>query len=87
MECELSKKAVDDYLTHSGKDGMHILINIDIDDFKALNSATNTTFGDEVLCKVAEKLKEHFETNSLIARIGSDNFVIFLRDCLDVKNS
>lgn len=79
------RKAVDDYLTHSGKDGMHILINIDIDDFKALNSATNTTFGDEVLCKVAEKLKEHFETNSLIARIGSDNFVIFLRDCLDVK--
>ena len=38
------RKAVDDYLTHSGKDGMHILINIDIDDFKALNSATNTTF-------------------------------------------
>lgn len=79
------RKAVDDYLMHSGKDGMHVLISIDIDDFKALNFATNTTFGDEVLCKIAEKLKEHFKTNSLVSRIGSDSFVVFLRDCFDIK--
>lgn len=79
------QKAVDDYLMHSGKDGMHILINIDIDDFKALNMATNVTFGDEVLCKIAEKLKNHFKDNSLIARADSDCFAVFLRDCLDVK--
>lgn len=79
------RKAVDDYLMHSGKDGMHVLINIDIDDFKALNFATNAAFGDEVLCKIAEKLKNHFKDNSFIARIDSDSFAIFLRDCLDVK--
>lgn len=80
------KKAVDDYLLNAGKDGMHVLINIDVDDFKALSFATSTTFGDEVLCRIADKLRTHFTGDSVIARTDSDGFAVFVRDCFDVRN-
>lgn len=80
------QRAVDDYLQNAGKDGMHFIINVDIDDFKALNTATNVGFGDDVLCKVAEKLQDNFSANSIISRANSDSFVIFFYDCADIKD-
>jgi diguanylate cyclase (GGDEF)-like protein len=50
----------------------------DIDDFKHFNTDYGHDFGDEVLRKLAHKIKSFFvtETNINIIRMGGDEFVV-----------
>jgi len=49
---------------------------IDINGLKLINDAYGHTYGDEVIQKVADLLKNSFDRTDIIARIGGDEFAI-----------
>lgn len=50
----------------------------DIDHFKSYNDNYGHDVGDQVLCIVADKLREYFRSDDHISRIGGDEFCIIM---------
>lgn len=57
------------------------LFALDIDDFKRINDTYGHQFGDQVLILLANTLKECSRQEDMAARIGGDEFLLFLPDC------
>lgn len=51
---------------------------LDVDDFKRINDRYGHMFGDAVLVEMAEKIEGLFRGNDIVARIGGDEFMIFM---------
>ena len=77
-----------DYLTKLAKRHKQSLavLFLDLDNFKFVNDSYGHTVGDELLIKVAERLKSSIRETDLIARIGGDEFVIVLTEIIDKKS-
>lgn len=54
------------------------LAYIDCDNFKVVNDTFGHQGGDEVLRAVAMTLRNHIRLNDIVARIGGDEFAVFL---------
>ena len=54
------------------------LMMVDIDNFKRFNDAFGHTAGDALLQRFADRLSAWVPTEALVARIGGDEFVVFL---------
>ena len=54
------------------------LMLLDIDHFKEINDTLGHSAGDELLRKIALRLKESVNTNDTVARLGGDEFVVIL---------
>ena len=54
----------------------NLLINLDIDDFAALNAGMGHTGGDRVLQAVAERLRSCIGEYDVVGRAGADEFLI-----------
>lgn len=52
----------------------------DLDNFKAINDSYGHEAGDMVLRGMAKILRRHLKENDMIARIGGDEFAIFIHD-------
>ncbi len=55
-------------------------IILDIDNFKSINDELGHTTGDYVIKESADKIKDIFYENSVISRIGGDEFIIFIEN-------
>ena len=53
---------------------------IDLDRFKTINDSMGHAFGDRVLIDVAQRIKRCLRDGDMLSRLGSDEFVLFLRD-------
>lgn len=73
---EVTIKKIDKYIT-GNKNGMHVLMFIDFDDFKSINDRYGHLQGDKVLIYVISRIKEIFSEGEIIGRIGGDEFVVF----------
>lgn len=58
----------------------HALIMLDIDEFKRHNDSCGHQFGDQILRETAQILQGFLRKNDLCARIGGDEFMVFLND-------
>ncbi len=58
--------------------GAFALAIFDLDRFKSANDTYGHTFGDRVLAHVAEKLRQAIRGGDIAARVGGDEFLIFL---------
>ena len=67
-----------------GKPGA--LLYIDLDNFKAINDNCGHEVGDSVLCEISQMLTSGSRVYDLVARIGGDEFAIWLND-LDVDSA
>ena len=72
---------VTDFIEHSGKNGQHLLVLVDIDGFRSINRRTGYRFGNEILRDIAEVLKQNFNDSNIIGRVEDDNFIVFIKDC------
>lgn len=62
--------------------GNGIFMMLDIDNFKNINDTFGHPYGDRVLIRIAEILKDSFSENAVIGRLGGDEFGVFLpEDC------
>ncbi len=68
----ISKKLADQ------PEGKYALAVLDIDSFKNANDKYGHVFGDQVLQQAAERLKQNMRSDDIAARIGGDEFLIFL---------
>lgn len=56
------------------------LLYLNLDNFKIINNGLGRNIGDQVLRAVSAILQKNVGSNSLVARLGSDEFAIILRD-------
>ncbi|WP_085900931.1 diguanylate cyclase [Kiloniella majae] len=61
-----------------GDERTHLLLYLDLDNFKYVNDAYGHQEGDKVLKDFAEVLKGKTRRNDWISRLGGDEFVLFL---------
>lgn len=59
-------------------DGSFALIIFDVDHFKSINDTYGHIFGDRILKSVAQKARQIVRGDDIIARIGGDEFLIFM---------
>ncbi|MCR5607810.1 MAG: EAL domain-containing protein [Lachnospiraceae bacterium] len=75
---------IDEYLTTEGKDGCHIMLIVDIDNFTLIDEKLGSIFGDAVLLNISESLTKVFSDKDIIARVGGDEFVVFIKNIDDI---
>ncbi len=77
-----TKEMIDAYI-EKHKDGVHMLLLIDVDDFKKVNDTYGHQCGDEVLTYVIGNLRKAYVSDEIIGRVGGDEFVVFIGDVKD----
>ncbi|MEA5051807.1 MAG: diguanylate cyclase [Oscillospiraceae bacterium] len=56
-----------------------ILLLLDLDNLKRINDTLGHAQGDRALRGIADTLRRHFRSDDIAARIGGDEFIVFLR--------
>ena len=59
----------------------HVVIYIDIDQFKVINDTCGHAAGDHFLISLAQKLKKRVRESDMLARLGGDEFGVLLKGC------
>ncbi|MFC3503455.1 putative bifunctional diguanylate cyclase/phosphodiesterase [Micromonospora krabiensis] len=66
-------------LSRRHADGVTALVLIDLNHFKEVNDTLGHAAGDQVLVRVAERLRGAAQDDDLVARLGGDEFAVLLR--------
>ena len=80
---DTARQQVERYLEQAGSEQKAALLIVDLDDFKEINDRYGHMFGDAVLARVASALRGLFREKDILARIGGDEFMVFMRDIPD----
>ncbi|CAN5202933.1 hypothetical protein BH11PSE10_BH11PSE10_19600 [soil metagenome] len=82
----LGRQLVDNALAQARRaDGRIGLMFVDLDNFKSVNDSLGHTAGDELLCRVAERLAASLRSYDVVIRHGGDEFLLLLPDVTDAE--
>lgn len=59
----------------------HVVLLLDLDNFKMINDSRGHAAGDHVLKETARRLRSCVRSGDIVARLGGDEFLIVLVDC------
>ena len=71
---------IEEYMQKEGLNSKGALFVIDVDNFKSVNDNLGHLAGDFVLTSISSMFSEVFNENSIIGRIGGDEFIVFLNN-------
>ena len=60
---------------------LHVLLYIDLDQFKIVNDTCGHVAGDELLCQLSKMMLNLFREEDTLARLGGDEFGVLLLNC------
>ena len=60
--------------------GLHALVMVDVDHFKQINDRFGHGYGDRVLARICDLLRNALRADDLVGRIGGDEFVLLLKN-------
>lgn len=72
---------------HHREDELSALIHIDLDNFKTVNDTLGHQEGDRLLINVAKILQDNFQNSDCIARVGGDEFMVFMPALSDIRHT
>lgn len=64
---------------HGGNRRPMALLTLNLDRFKQLNEALGHVIGDQLLCALAQRLRQLVPRTSVVARLSGDEFAVMLR--------
>ncbi|MDD3428997.1 MAG: diguanylate cyclase [Oscillospiraceae bacterium] len=67
-------------LENKNESTMCAFFMLDVDNFKQVNDRYGHVNGDAALLCIAETLKRHFRAGDVIARMGGDEFAVFMKE-------
>lgn len=73
-----AQKRVEAHFSICDQDDLSALMILDVDDFKQINDRYGHMFGDAVLSELAVKVAKLFRGQDTVARVGGDEFLIFM---------
>jgi diguanylate cyclase (GGDEF)-like protein len=73
-------------ISHSAE-RLSALLFVDLDQFKQVNDTLGHPCGDQLLCAVADRLREMLRPEDFVARFGGDEFVVFQQNILSDEDA
>jgi diguanylate cyclase (GGDEF)-like protein len=73
-------------ISHSAE-RLSALLFVDLDQFKQVNDTLGHPCGDQLLCAVADRLREMLRPEDFVARFGGDEFVVFQQNILSNEDA
>lgn len=80
---DAARNRIEAFLAHRGAMQQAAMLIIDLDNFKSVNDRFGHMFGDMVLTRVAGTIRRLFREKDILARIGGDEFLVFMQDIPD----
>lgn len=77
----LNREAAQEQIMHILNEGTrfpHVMMVLDLDNFKHINDTYGHPAGDWVLCRLGEILTRAFRLGDIVGRLGGDEFMVFL---------
>lgn len=74
-----ARKRAEEYLAQFPEGTPCAMLMIDLDNFKQINDRFGHLFGDTVLVQVSREISRMFRDQDIVARIGGDEFMVFMR--------
>ncbi len=71
------------FLGGEGREGLHALFLVDIDNFKAANDQFGHARGDLAISELAGAISEVFRDTDVVGRIGGDEFMVLMENVSD----
>lgn len=84
MNREYAKQCIAERM-ESQPEGRFVLAMVDLDQFKETNDNFGHGFGDQVIQYAADKLRKSAAPGDILARVGGDEFLIFMEVKSDVS--